>query len=52
MQELDLEEILVNQESATCGLYSTGPVSIFAINESHSDMVKFCQRDYAGNGGV
>ncbi|KAK0724323.1 hypothetical protein B0H67DRAFT_102434 [Lasiosphaeris hirsuta] len=39
------EEILVTPESATRGLYGTNSTSIFAINENHSDMVKFGEGD-------
>jgi hypothetical protein len=39
------EEILVTPESATRGLYGSTSTSIFAINENHSDMVKFREGD-------
>ena len=32
-------------KSATRGLYDTNSASTFAINENHSDMVKFCEGD-------
>ena len=40
-----MEEILVTPQSATRGLYASGSMSIFPINENHSDMVKFREGD-------